>query len=186
MTLHIRNMVCPRCIRAVREALEQSGLEVESVRLGEAEIIGGLSDELKSRLMAELENLGFELLEDRRSRIIEGAKNCIVRLVRSEEVVPDANLSDYLSGKLGLDYKYLSALFSETEGRTIEKFFIAQKIERVKELLVYDELTLSEIAFRLGYSSVAHLSAQFKRTTGLTPSLYKHMGDKRRRSLDEL
>lgn len=186
MTLHIRNMVCPRCIRAVREALEQSGLEVKSVCLGEAEVSGEPTEEQKSRLADVLQALGFELLEDRKSRIIEGIKNCIVRLVRSEEVVPDTNLSDYLSEKLGLDYRYLSTLFSETEGRTVEKFFIAQKIERVKELLVYDELTLSEIAFRLGYSSVAHLSAQFKRMTGLTPSLYKRMGDKKRRSLDDL
>lgn len=186
MTLPIKNMVCPRCIRAVRQILEQAGLDVKSVRLGAAEIEGELTREEKSRLAAQLETLGFELLEDRKSRTIEQVKNTIVELVRSERGVPDANLSDYLSERLGLDYKYLSSLFSEMQGRTIEKFFIAQKIERVKELLVYDELTLGEIAFRLGYSSTAHLSAQFKRTTGLTPSFYKRMGDKKRRSLDEL
>lgn len=184
MTLHIRNMVCPRCIRAVRGVLEQAGLEVRSVRLGEAEIVGDLSAERKSRLSDALRELGFELLEDRRAQLIEGIKNCIVELVRSPQVLPDANLSGYLSAKLGLDYRYLSTLFSQTEGRTVEKYFIAQKIERAKELLVYDELTLGEIAFRLGYSSVAHLSGQFKRTTGLTPSLFKR--DKRRRSLDEV
>lgn len=186
MILYIKNMVCNRCKLVVKTELEQAGLTVQSVQLGEAEIVGELTDGQKSRLAERLGTLGFELLEDRKSRIIEAVKNCIVELVRTPEVVPRVNLSDYLPERLHLDYKYLSALFSETQGRTVEKYLIAQKIERVKELLVYDELTLSEIAFRLGYSSVAHLSAQFRRFTGLTPSYYKQSGDKRRRPLDEL
>lgn len=186
MTLHIKNMVCPRCIAAVRQALEQAGFCVKSVGLGEAGIEGELSPEQKSRVSALLGPLGFELLEDRKSQIIEAVKNSIVELLHARTGVPDAKLSDYLSEKLHYDYKYLSNLFSETQGRTIGNYFIALKIERTKELLVYDELTLGEIAFRLGYSSVAHLSAQFKRVTGLTPSRYKRADDKKRQPLDEL
>lgn len=186
MTLYIKNMVCNRCVMVVRAELERLGFGVESVKLGEAELRGEPTREQMSRLAERLRELGFELLEDRTSRIIEAVKNCIIELVRAEPAVPEVNLSDYLSEKLRLDYKYISGLFSAKQGRTIEKYFIAQKIERVKELLIYGELTLSEIAFRLGYSSVAHLSAQFKRTTGLTPSYFRRSGRERRRALDEL
>lgn len=186
MMLYIKNMVCNRCVMVVREELEREGLTVRSVRLGEADVAEELSAGQKSRLAERLETLGFELLEDRKSRIIEAVKNSIVSLLYDREVLPDVNLSVYLAEQLRLDYKYLSALFSETQGRTIEKYFIAQKIERAKELLVYDELTLAEIAFRLGYSSVAHLSAQFKRTTGLTPSYYKQSGHRKRMPLDKV
>lgn len=186
MILYIKNMVCPRCIAAVRRTLEQAGPRVVSVTLGEAEIEEELSAERKAEVATALGEQGFELLEDRRSRIIGAVKSSLIELLGGAETVPDARLSDYLAGKLHLDYKYLSTLFSETQGRTLEKYFIALKIERVKELLVYDELTLSEIAFRLGYSSVAHLSSQFKRTTGLTPSRYKRTGSRKRRGLDEV
>lgn len=184
--LYIKNMVCPRCIAAVREALTESGAEVMSVTLGEAEIVGEPDDGRKREIAARLEKAGFELLEDRRSRIISSVKNGIVELIYAHEVMPEVNLSEYLSDRLHLEYKYISTLFSETEGRSIEKYFIAQKIERVKELLIYDELTLGQIAFRLGYSSVAHLSMQFKRETGIAPSVYKRSGVRNRRSLDEL
>lgn len=186
MRLFIKNMVCPRCITAVTEILERSGVVVKSVTLGEAEIAEELTDKEKTRLKAQLEASGFELLEDRKSRMVEAVKNSIIELVRAQTAVPDVNLSDYLADKLRVDYKSLSSLFSATQGRTIENYYIAQKIERVKELLVYDELTLSEIAFRLGYSSVAHLSAQFKHTTGLTPSYYKRRSEHRRQPLDDL
>lgn len=186
MTVYIKNMVCNRCILVVQTELERLGFGVRSVKLGEAVIDGDPSPERISALAERLEELGFELLEDRKSRIIEAVKNAVLELVRAPEVRSGVNLSDYLQDKLHLDYKYISGLFSATQGRTIEKYFIAQKIERVKELLVYDELTLSEIAFRLGYSSVAHLSAQFKRTTGLTPSYFRLSGGERRRALDEL
>ena len=186
MLLRIKNMVCDRCVMVVRTELERVGCRVLAVRLGEAEVEGGLSPGEKARLAERLEALGFELLEDRRARMIEAVKRAVIELVRAEEVMPDVRLSEYLQERLRVDYRQISTLFSETEGRTVEKYFIAQKIERVKELLVYDELSLGEIAFRLGYSSVAHLSAQFKQVTGMTPSRYKLMGAAGRRTIDSV
>ena len=186
MLLRIKNMVCDRCVMVVRTELERAGCRVLAVRLGEAEVEGGLSPGEKARLAERLEALGFELLEDRRARMIEAVKRAVIELVRAEEVMPDVRLSEYLQERLRVDYRQISTLFSETEGRTVEKYFIAQKIERVKELLVYDELSLGEIAFRLGYSSVAHLSAQFKQVTGMTPSRYKLMGSVGRRTIDSI
>lgn len=186
MLLRIKNMVCDRCVMVVRTELERAGCRVLAVRLGEAEVEGGLSPGEKARLAERLEALGFELLEDRRARMIEAVKRAVIELVRAEEVMPDVRLSEYLQERLRVDYRQISTLFSETEGRTVEKYFIAQKIERVKELLVYDELSLGEIAFRLGYSSVAHLSAQFKQVTGMTPSRYKFMGSAGRRAIDSI
>ena len=186
MLLRIKNMVCDRCVMVVRTELERAGCRVLAVRLGEAEVEGGLSPGEKARLAERLEALGFELLEDRRARMIEAVKRAVIELVRAEEVMPDVRLSEYLQERLRVDYRQISTLFSETEGRTVEKYFIAQKIERVKELLVYDELSLGEIAFRLGYSSVAHLSAQFKQVTGMTPSRYKLMGSAGRRAIDSV
>lgn len=186
MLLRIKNMVCDRCVMVVRTELERAGCRVLAVRLGEAEVEGGLSPGEKARLAERLEALGFELLEDRRARMIEAVKRAVIELVRAEEVMPDVRLSEYLQERLRVDYRQISTLFSETEGRTVEKYFIAQKIERVKELLVYDELSLGEIAFRLGYSSVAHLSAQFKQVTGMTPSRYKLMGAAGRRTIDSV
>lgn len=186
MLLRIKNMVCDRCVMVVRTELERAGCRVLAVRLGEAEVEGGLSTGEKARLAERLEALGFELLEDRRARMIEAVKRAVIELVRAEEVMPDVRLSEYLQERLRVDYRQISTLFSETEGRTVEKYFIAQKIERVKELLVYDELSLGEIAFRLGYSSVAHLSAQFKQVTGMTPSRYKLMGSAGRRAIDSV
>ena len=130
--------------------------------------------------------LGFELIDDKKSRIIEKIKNIIIELVHHQNNDAKTNLSDVLSSQLHHDYNYLSNLFSEIEGTTIEKYFIAQKIEKVKELLVYDELSLSEIAFRLNYSSVAYLSNQFKKVTGLTPSYYKQIRDDKRKPLDKV
>ena len=184
MVLRIKNMVCDRCVMVVRVELERAGCRVAAVQLGEAEIEGELSSECKEELARRLEALGFELLEDRRARMIEQVKRAVIGLVRESEVMPDVRLSDYLQERLRVDYRQISALFSETEGRTVEKYFIAQKIERVKELLVYDELPLGEIAFRLGYSSVAHLCAQFKQVTGLTPGSFKQAGGAKRRPLD--
>lgn len=186
MLLRIKNMVCDRCVMVVRTELERAGCRVLAVRLGEAEVEGELPPGEKVRLAERLEALGFELLEDRRARMIEAVKRAVIELVRAEEVMPDVRLSEYLQERLRVDYRQISTLFSETEGRTVEKYFIAQKIERVKELLVYDELSLGEIAFRLGYSSVAHLSAQFKQVTGMTPSRYKLMGSAGRRTIDSV
>ncbi|MHA4807253.1 helix-turn-helix domain-containing protein [Flavitalea flava] len=186
MKLYIRNMVCNRCITAVRAELELLGLQPVSITLGEVEVEGEISKEVLTRLGDSLLQLGFELIDDRKSRIIEKIKNELVNLVHYTEEQPRTNLSDFLSSKLNHDYNYLSTLFSDVEGITIEKYFIAQKIEKAKELLMYDELTLSEIAFRLGYSSVGYLSNQFKKVTGFTPSHFKTIREKKRIPLDQV
>ena len=173
-TLHIKNMVCPRCIRAVTDCLTRLGLHPLSVELGIAQIKeDDIDDALRIRLRQTLEAEGFELLEAPRARLVEQIKDAVIRLVHYREAAPSANLSRYLSELLHKDYSTLSKAFSEETGTTIERYAIVQKIERVKELLTYDELTLNEIADRLGYSSAAYLSTQFKQITGLTPSAFK-------------
>lgn len=179
-------MVCNRCIMVVKSEFEKLGYEPLSVELGEVEIQEELTDAEKQRLNAVLQNSGFDLIDDKRSRIIEQIKNLIIELVHKNHNDLKTNLSGYLTSYLHHDYHYLSNLFSEVEGTTIEKYFIAQKIEKVKELLVYDELSLSEIADRLNYSSVAYLSSQFKKVTGLTPSHFKNIRSIRRKPLDEV
>lgn len=184
--LYIKNMVCNRCIMVVKSELEKLGISPVSIILGEVTFSGGLSPQQKDALSKKLEGLGFALIDDRRARLIEQIKNAIIELVHYNNNDLKVNLSDYISDKLHHDYNYISNLFSEIEGITIEKYFIAQKIERVKELLVYDELTLNEIAFKLNYSSVAHLSSQFKKVTGLTPSHFKQIKTTKRKPLDEV
>lgn len=179
-------MVCNRCKTAVKAAFERNGIPTLSVQLGEVETETELLPTQKEKLEHDLKELGFALIDDKKSRIIEKVKSLIVTLVHQQDGELVTNLSTYLSNNLHLEYKYLTSLFSEVEGTTIEKYFIAQKIEKVKELLVYDELSLGEIAFRLQYSSVAHLSNQFKKVTGLTPSYFKQLGSKKRKSLDEV
>lgn len=179
-------MVCNRCVAAVKNELENLGYNVTEVILGEAEIKETLSDQELKKLDISLHKLGFELISDRKGRIIEQIKNEIVYLVHHSGEILNTNLSAWLSDKLHYDYTYLSNLYSEVEGTTIEKYYIAQRIEKVKELLVYDELTLSEIADTLGYSSTAYLSSQFKKVTGLTPTFYKSVKNNRRRNIDEL
>lgn len=186
MVIHIKNMVCNRCKMAVRAELEKLGARVQSVELGEVILSGELQEHDMAVLSENLRKLGFELMDDRRSVLIEKIRTLIIELVHQHDNNLKINLSDYLASHLHHDYHYLSTLFSEVEGTTIEKFHIAQKIERVKELLVYDEMTLSEIAFRLNYSSVAHLSNQFKKATGLTPSFFKNLKHKGRKPLDEI
>lgn len=182
--LYIKNMVCNRCIMVVKSEIEKAGLNVRSVVLGEAELDRELSSEEKLSIGNRLMALGFALIDDKKSRVIEKTKALIIELVHQENSELKMNLSDYLSEKLGQDYKYITNLFSEVEGITIEKYYIAQKIEKVKELLVYGELTLSEIAYLLNYSSVAHLSNQFKKVTGLTPSHFKQIKTEKRKPLD--
>ena len=184
--LYIKNMVCNRCIMVVKSELEKLGISPVSIILGEVTLSGGLSPQQKDALSKKLEGLGFALIDDRRARLIEQIKNAIIELVHYNNNDLKVNLSDYISDKLHHDYNYISNLFSEIEDTTIEKYFIAQKIERVKELLVYDELTLNEIAFKLNYSSVAHLSSQFKKVTGLTPSHFKQIKTTKRKPLDEV
>lgn len=179
-------MVCNRCKMVVKSELEKLGLHTISVELGEVEVTEELNEEQKNKLNQQLIGLGFELIDGKRSRMIERIKNLVIELVHHNAEELKTNLSDYLSAKLNHDYNYISNLFSEVEGSTIEKYFIAQKIEKVKELLVYDELSLSEIAYRLNYSSVAYLSNQFKKVTGLSPSHFKSMVGTKRQPLDEV
>ncbi|KQS47176.1 MULTISPECIES: AraC family transcriptional regulator [Flavobacterium] len=185
-TLFIKNMVCNRCIMVVQNELDKLGLDVKSIKLGEVVLGKELSAEQRMKLQEAFSPLGFEVIDDKKSRIIEKIKNTIIELVHHQENEAKTNLSDVLSSKLNHDYNYLSNLFSEVEGTTIEKYFIAQKIEKVKELLVYDELSLSEIAFRMNYSSVAYLSNQFKKVTGLTPSHFKQIREEKRKPLDKV
>ena len=170
----------------VQSELEKFGLHPVSVELGEAEISDDPNKEEKEALNEVLNRSGFQLINDKRSRWIEQIKKAVVELVYRQEEQLRINLSAYISKKLNHDYSYLSNLFSEVQGITIEQYYIAQKIERVKELLVYDELSLSEIADEMNYSSVSHLSKQFKKVTGLTPTHFKRIKEKKRRPIDEL
>lgn len=185
-TLFIKNMVCDRCITAVKNELDKLDLNTKSVKLGEVTLEKELTAWQKNKLNDALMPLGFELIDDKKGRIIEQIKTVIIDLVHHHDNDSKTNLSEVLAGKLHHDYNYLSNLFSEVEGTTIEKYFIAQKIEKVKELLVYDELSLSEIAYRLNYSSVAYLSNQFKKVTGLTPSHFKQIKADKRKPLDKV
>lgn len=179
-------MVCNRCITAVQQLLKELGIDYTSLSLGAVVLNNPLSDAQKQTLSKSLDALGFELMNDKKSQIIEQIKNEIRAIVHTNDAEIKTNLSQHLSNVLHHDYQYLSNLFSSVEGTTIGKYFIAQKIEKVKELLLYDELSLSEIAFRLNYSSVAYLSNQFKRVTGLTPSYYKTLKSHRRKPLDDV
>lgn len=187
IVLSIKNMVCPRCIETVDRIFTENGFDVEAIKLGEIKVSQEPDAKQRDKLSEQLHKNGFELLTDRKSRITGQIKSEIIRLVHhSHEQLLQVNLSEHLSDLIGADYTTISHLFSSEEGITIEKFTILQKIERVKELLSYDELTISEIAFKLGYSSGAHLSSQFKKTTGMSPVQYKNMNDKERNSLDEI
>ena len=179
-------MVCNRCIMVVQNELEKLGLDVKNVSLGEATIDKEPTADERIKLENTLNSFGFQLIDDKKSRIIEKIKNVIIGIVHHQDNDTKMNLSEVLGRKLHHDYNYLSNLFSEIEGTTIEKYFIAQKIEKVKELLVYDELSLSEIALRLNYSSVAYLSNQFKKVTGLTPSHFKQIREDKRKPLDKV
>lgn len=186
MKLFVKNMVCRRCILSVEEVFNRLQLPVQAVELGEVEVAHEPTAKEREELHLALNQLGFELIDDRKSRIIEKVKTVLIALIHGKEPVLKVNLSHYLQDQLAMDYHSLSHLFSEVEGTTIEQYYIAQRIERVKELLVYDELTLSEIAYHMGYSSVAHLSGQFKKVTGLTPSHFKKVKENKRRPLDSL
>lgn len=185
-TLYIKNMVCNRCIMVVKSVLKDMDIEPLSIRLGEVVLPKKLEESKKEELGKTLENLGFSLIDNKKGRIIEQIKTAIIELVHTNNNELKINLSYFISDRLHHDYKYLSNLFSEIEGTTIEKYYIAQKIERVKELLVYDELNLNEIAYQLNYSSVAHLSSQFKKVTGLTPSHFKQIKENKRKPLDKV
>jgi AraC-like DNA-binding protein len=179
-------MVCIRCKMVVKEELAKLGLHYTTVELGEAEIMETISEELQAQFRVALLRSGLELMDNKKSVLIQKIKNVIIELIHYTEEPLSIKLSEHLSQKLSHDYTYLANLFSEVQGTTIEKFFIAHKIERVKELLVYDELNLTEIAYQMHYSSVAHLSAQFKKITGLTPSHFKQLRNKRRSMLEDV
>ena len=179
-------MVCNRCKMVVKSTLEKLGLHPVQIELGEIELQEDDISTVKKQLKEELQSFGFDLLDDKKTKTIEKIKNRIIDLVQNKNSNLQITLSDYLIQELHQDYSALSNLFSEVEGITIEKFYILQKIEKVKELLVYDELTLSEIAFQLNYSSVAYLSNQFKKVTGLTPSHFKKLRTIKRKPLEEL
>ena len=179
-------MVCIRCKMVVKAELEKLGLRYATVELGEVEIMEDMSVEQHDQFKARLSKSGLELMDDKKSVLIQKIKNVIVDLTHYSDEPLAINFSDYLSQKLNHNYTYLANLFSEVQGTTIEQFIIAHKIERVKELLVYNELNLTEIAYLMHYSSVAHLSAQFKKVTGLTPSHFKQLREKRLNMLEDI
>lgn len=186
MTLFIKNMVCQRCIFTVAQVLEKNGITPQAIALGEVALTGELLPAQEQHLRADLESLGFELLDDQRSQLIEKVKTSLLEKVQSGELPEDFSLVRFVSTTFHRDYSALSKLFTEVEGITLEQYLILQKIEKVKEWLVYNELTLSEIAFRLGYNSVAYLSSQFKKVTGITPSAFKNNHSGRRKALDQV
>lgn len=187
-TLHIKNMVCPRCIKVVSEELHDLGLSIQSIELGKVQLNQTLSVDELNLAKQRLEKNGFELLDDKKSKLVEHVKKLIIEGIRNGLFTGmSINLSHYLSGQVQMEYSHLSNLFSTTEGKSIERFAILQKIERVKELITYDELSVKEIAYTLGYSSLQALSSQFKKETGLTPTDFKKLTEgKGRKFISEL
>lgn len=186
--LLVKNMVCQRCIMAVEAILQSEKIPFHKVVFGEIHLIDAINEDQKSRLKTKLSAVGFALIDNHTSGLIEKIKQLVIKRARNEMDSTDkkTKLSIYLSDIIHHEYTYLSSLFSAIEGRTIENYFIEQRIEKAKELLVYDQLSLSEIAFQLEYSSVAHLSTQFKKITGLTPTYFKELGTSKRKALDEV
>jgi AraC-like DNA-binding protein len=179
-------MVSNRCKMAVKEELKKLGLHFIVVDLGEVDIMENISAEQREELKANLHSSGLELMDDKRAMLIEKIKNVIIEVVHHSEEVIKVNFSNFLSEKLNHDYTYLANLFSEVQGTTIEQFLISHKVERIKELIIYGELNITEIAWKMNYSSVAHLSNQFKKVTGLSPSHFKQLKDKRRSPIEEI
>ena len=179
-------MVSARCKIVVKEELKRLGLHFIMVDLGEVEIMEDISAEQQEQLKTALIESGLELMEDKKGILIERIKGVIVEMVHYAEELPKTNFSDYLSAKLHHDYTYMANLFSEVQGTTIEQFIISHKVERIKELIIYGEMNITEIAYKMNYSSVAHLSNQFKKVTGLSPSHFKQMKDKRRNPIEEV
>lgn len=179
-------MVSHRCRIMVKQELKKLGIRYVVVDLGEVEIMGDITVQQREQLNINLLKSGLELLEDKRSILVEKIKNVIIEMIHYSDVLPKVNYSEFISEKLGYDYTYLANVFSEVKGITIQQFIIINKIELVKELLLYNDYTVTEIAYRLHYSSVAHLSNQFKKITGLTPSFYKGIANKRRSNLENM
>ena len=179
-------MVSLRCKMVVKQELQKLGLHYTNVDLGTVEILENISDNQKEQLRENLRTFGLDLLDNKRNIIIEKIKAVIIEMIHYSDELPKVNYSDYISEKLGYDYTYLANTFSEVKGITIQQFIIVNKIERVKELLIYEELNLTEISYMLHYSSVAHLSNQFKKVTGLTPTYFRGLKKKRLRNLEDL
>jgi AraC-like DNA-binding protein len=179
-------MVSLRCKMVVKDELRKLGISYSNISLGQVELAEEINRSQLEKIRTALKQSGLELMDDKKSVLIEKIKDVVIEMVHYEDELPKVNFSDYLTEKLGYNYTYLANLFSETEGTTIEHFIIIHKIERVKELIIYDELNLTEIAWKLHYSSVSHLSNQFKKITGLTPSFFKSLKDKKRSNLENL
>lgn len=179
-------MVCSRCKMVVKSVFENIGITPLSVELGEVELKNDIDENQKQELLKKLRAIGFDLIDDKKSKTIDKIKTLIIDLVQNKNNDLKTNLSDYISQELHQDYNTLSNLFSEVENTTIEKYFINQKIEKVKELIIYDELSLSEIAYSLNYSSVSHLSNQFKKITGFSPTYFKNLKSLKRRQIEDL
>ena len=186
MKLYIKNMVSIRCKMVVKSELEKLNLKYKSVELGEVELEQAIDDWQRDTLRTALLTYGLVVMDDKRSILVEKIKTLIIEMIHYNDELPDVNYSVYISGKLNYNYTYLANLFAEVKGTTIEHFIILHKIEKVKELIIYDELSLTEIASLMKYSSAAHLSKQFKKITGLTPSYFKQMKNKRRNPLEDL
>lgn len=186
LKLYIKYMVSTRCKIAVKEELKKLGLHFVIVDLGEIDIMENITEEQREQLKAGLLEVGLELMDDKRAILIEKIKNVITEMIHYTDELPKINYSDYISEKLNFDYTYLSNIFSEVKGITLQQFIIIHKIEKVKELLAYDEYSLTEISYKMNYSSVAHLSNQFKKITGLSPSQFKQLKDKRRSPIEEI
>jgi len=187
MLLHIKNMVCDRCILVVRQQLEQANFQVTDINLGTASITPEPTVEQLQSLQTSLNTLGFDLLDDEKTRLVERIKNIVIELIHHSDMLENhVHIPELLSERLFKEYSYISRVFSEQEGLTLEKFIIQQKIERTKALLQEGELNLNEIAWKLGYSSSSHLSSQFKSVTGHSPRAYKLSEDKQRKALDKI
>lgn len=186
MKLYVKYMVSLRCKLMVKQELKKLGLEYSIVDLGMVEVLEDISSYQRNMLKENLLRIGLVLLDDRKSILIEKIKNVVIELIHYSDEIPNVNYSDYISEQLNRDYSYLASTFSEVKGITIQQFIILHKIERVKELIIYGELNLTEIAYKLHYSSVGHLSNQFKKLTGLTPTFYKKLKEKRKGNLEDI
>lgn len=186
MKLYIKNMVSNTCKLVVKDALNKMNLHYIFINLGEVEIMEDLSKDERGQLNISLQKMGLELMNDKKTILIEKVKDTMVEMVNYADDLIKVNFSDYLSDKLNYDYTYLSNLFSEVQGTNIQHFVLLLKVERVKELITYDELTISEIAYKMNYSSVAHLSNQFKKVTGFSPSYFKNLRERRRNTIESI
>lgn len=186
MKLHVKYMLSKHCKLAVKEIFKKLGLHFIIVDLGEVEVMDDLTTEQRELLKLALQNEGFELIDDKKAILIEKIRNTVIQMVHHSDEMPRIKFSNYLSEKLNHDYTYLANLFSQVQGMTIEHFIILNKVERIKELIIYGELNITEIAWKMNYSSVAHLSNQFKKVTGLSPSAFKHLKENTRYPLEDI